>query len=100
MLGLLLLAVVLWIALGLDRSRRRRLYDRGRDLAGHHRHRAVPHHRRLRRDRATPSPLIGGLSRAMAQHEEPHVRASSHLAEGFSGHGARTAGRLRVVVMR
>ncbi len=46
MLGLLLLALVLWIALGLDRSRRYRLHDRGRDVAVRHRRRAVAHRRR------------------------------------------------------
>ena len=63
MLGLLLLAFVLWVALGLDRSRRHRLHDHRSDLAGHHRHRAVPHHRRLRRNGVTPAPLTNPVDR-------------------------------------
>lgn len=63
MLGLLLLALVLWIALGLDRPRRRRLYDQRSDLAGRHRHRTVPQHRRLRRDGASPVPLTKPVDR-------------------------------------
>lgn len=99
MLGLLLLALVLWIALGLDRCRRYRLHDQGPDVAGHHRHRAVPHHRHLRRNGVIPAPLIRGWSRAMAQHEErsrqrvrvlpcprPRTSAPRHLlAGGFPG---------------
>lgn len=66
MLGLLLLALVLWIALGLDRSCRHRLHDQGPQSAGRHRYRAVPHQRGLRRERATPAPLIRGWSRVVA----------------------------------
>jgi hypothetical protein len=65
-LGLLLLALVLWIALGLDRSRRHRLHDQRHNLpnlAGHHRHRAVPHHRRLRRNGAVSAPLTKPVDR-------------------------------------
>jgi hypothetical protein len=65
MLGLLLLALVLWVALGLDRSRRHRLRDQRSDLAGHHRHRAAPSHRRLRRNGATPAPLTQPVDRTV-----------------------------------
>jgi hypothetical protein len=51
MLGLLLLVLVLWIALGLDRSRRYRLHDRKPDTAVRHQRRAVSHHRHHRHDR-------------------------------------------------
>ncbi len=58
MLGLLLLVLVLWIALGLDRSRRYRLNDQAFDVAGRHRHCAVPRHRRRRRDGTPLTSLI------------------------------------------
>jgi hypothetical protein len=66
MLGLLLLALVLWIALGLDRSCRHRLHDPGPHSAGRHRYRAVHHQRGLRRQKATPTPLIRSWSGAVA----------------------------------
>lgn len=64
MLGLLLLALVLWFALGLDRSRRCRLHDLRSGVAGHHRHRAGPHHRRVRRD----APAFPGLRARTSRH--------------------------------
>jgi hypothetical protein len=66
-LGLLLLALVLWIALGLDRSRRHRLHDQGPILAGPHRHRAAPRHRRLRRGGVSRAPLTQPVCRPVFQ---------------------------------
>lgn len=48
MLELLLLVLVLWIALGLDRPRRYRPAEQEAGSPGRHRLRAVPDHRRRR----------------------------------------------------
>lgn len=101
MLGLLLLALVLWIALGLDRSRRHRLHDQRPGLAGRQRHRAVPHHRRLRRNGATPAPLTKPVDLLVFLAEvvsggEPARIASSPLSGSVAGRSRGPWGSDRV----
>ena len=91
MLGLLLLVLVLWIALGLDRSRRHRLHDPRPAAGGQHRHRAVPYRRHLRRDGlqdVTPRGRVIETQRLNVTIPHQRSRRSQSTPAGIGRHTA------------